>query len=303
MSGKHNLINNGKSYLTSDINDAVTSFDVSDGDRFPSADFYVTIDEEVMYVTDVTDATFTVVRGAGGTTAAAHSEAALVAASLTVDGLQRYIQDSVPLFGNDPDGRTSRLGVMEDASGNSLALGNFTWVNQGTASADEYTCGGLFLDVPSYLGDNCRMLVRTLTAPFKVTSCVRWGCGANSATSISQGTKVGICFRESATGKIVANTFRGNRNFVVSSFDSPTSVNTNISYASWRVNGLVWLQIEHTGTDLYYRRSIDGEHFMQQYTQAKNAFFTTEPDQAGIFINDAHNHADIQAAYLSWIEE
>lgn len=303
MSGKQQILNHAWSYLVGNITDSATTLDVSDGDRFPSADFYITIGTEIMYVTDVTDETMTVVRGQGGTTAAAHDDAALVAQSLTVDGLQRWMQDSIPQFASQPCCNTNRLGVMEDASGNSLALGSFTWVNQGTATASDYASGGAYMDVPKYSGDNCRMLVRTLTAPFKVTSCIRWGTGANSATSISQGTKVGLCFRESATGKIVANAWRGNRNMTVSSFDSPTAINTNINYASWRVNGPVWFQLEYDGADLYYRRSIDGINFIQQYTHAKDAFFTTAPDQVGMFVNDAHNHADTQAQYLSWIEE
>lgn len=303
MSGKHQLINSGKSYLKGDLNDSATSFDVSDGDRFPSADFYIAINNEIMLVTDVTDETLTVVRGQGGTTAATHIDGDVVAAPLTVDGLQRYIQDSTPMFANRPCCKTNRLGVMEDASGNSLALGNFTWVNQGTATASQNAAGGIYMSVPKYAGDNCRMLVKSITAPIKITSCVRWGTGTDSATSISLGTKVGLCFRESSTGKIVAKAWRGNRNMTVSSFDSPTATNSNINYASWRVNGPVWFQLEYDGSNLYFRRSIDGVNFMQQYTQADDAFFTTAPDQAGLFVNDAHNHADTQAQFMSWIEE
>lgn len=300
MSGKQVLSNNAKSYLKGDITNVATSFDVSDGDRFPSGNFYVTIDNEVMLVTDVTDDTFTVIRG---TNNVAHLDGALVAATLTAVGLQRHLQDNVPMFDNQPCCNSNRLATTEDANGNQLSLASFSWENQGVATAGEYACGGFWMISPPYSSNSLRMLLRSATPPFKVTSAMRWGCGADTATTLSTGDHVGICFRESGTSKVTAIILRGNANCVTTKYTDSTTWDSYYNYISWRWNGVIWLQLEATATTLYYRRSIDGINFIEQLSTDIDDWFTTGPDQIGLVLNNRGNHSMTQGIWLSWIEE
>lgn len=62
------------SKLAADITYAATSFDVDDASSFPSPNFYLSIESEIVQVTNVSSNTLTVTRGQQGTSAAAHSK-------------------------------------------------------------------------------------------------------------------------------------------------------------------------------------------------------------------------------------
>lgn len=303
MSGKQQIVNNGKSYMNGAINDSVLLVNVSDGSRFPTSDFYIVINEEIMYVTSNVSHAFTVVRGQGGSVAASHTDGSVVVQALTADGLQRHIQDNAPMFGNKPCCITNRLGLMEDINGNPLSLSSLTWVNQGTAVASDYESGGVYIKDVGNVSTQVRLLKRTAPAtPYKLTCAVKYGTGAAGATNLTDGNKVGIMFRESATSKLAAICYRGNSNYLVRYYTSPTAFSSDPVSSSWIVNGMYWYQLENDGVNLYYRRSIDGVNFIQ-FSTTLTAHFTTAPDEIGIFIDNSVNDSPTQAGFLSWIEE
>ena len=80
--------NNAESTLSGAINNSVTSLVVASATAFPSAgNFRIRMDSELMLVTAVSSNTFTVTRGAEGTTAASHSDGVLVKHVLTAAAL------------------------------------------------------------------------------------------------------------------------------------------------------------------------------------------------------------------------
>ena len=91
------ITNNAISTLDADINSSVTSLAVASGDGalFPSTyDFHITIDNEIMAVTNRSTDTFTIVRAQQGTSAASHTAGAAVELRITV----KHIDDITKVF-------------------------------------------------------------------------------------------------------------------------------------------------------------------------------------------------------------
>lgn len=303
MSNKEKLVNVGKTALNGAITNGQTSIDVLDGSKLPSSgDFRIIVDQEVMLVTANSSNTLTVERGQEGTLAVAHSDGKPVNQILTKAGLQRYLRDSIPMF-DTPSETSNRLNVFENSAGTTLTTASFSWVNQGGATADDYDTGGIFMYAPVAASINVRALVMSQpSTPYTITSAVLFGVGADAYNSITGGDSMGLCFRESATGKISTVGYRGNDNVVSQAFTTPTTFGANNALLSWQVNGPLWLQLENNGTNLNYKVSIDGINWYQVHTELLGAWFTTAPDQVGVFIHNGNNHSQSQGCWLSWIE-
>lgn len=304
MSNKERLVNIGKTVLDGSITNGQLTIDVLDGSVLPAAgDFRIIVDQEIMLVTNNSSNTLTVVRGQENTLAVAHSDGALVNQILTKEGLQRYLRDSIPMF-DSPSETSNRLNVFENAAGTTLTAASFTWVNQGSSTAADYEAGGVYMYAPVGSSINVRALVISQpSTPYTVTSALRFGVGADAYNSVTGGDSVGLCFRESATGKISTIGYRGNDNIVSQDFTDATTFGANNVVQSWQVNGPLWLQLENDGTNLNFKYSIDGISFLQLHTDLLATFFTTAPDQVGMFIHNGSNHSQSQGCWMSWIEE
>lgn len=88
-----NLANNYTTTLAASITSTDTTLTVASATGAPSPNFRILIDNEYLLVTAVSGTTFTVTRAIEGTTAAAHSSAAIIAQIITVAGLLQYITD------------------------------------------------------------------------------------------------------------------------------------------------------------------------------------------------------------------
>jgi hypothetical protein len=102
----------------------------------------------------------------------------------------------------------------------------------------------------------------------------------------------GICFRESGTGRLVTigSVFEGigggAAGFV--NWSKWTNATTQFGSAQDRKtqchSGPIWFEIEADGTNIKLRWGMDGENWMDEYSEAKNTFFTTAPDEIGLFV-------------------
>lgn len=91
-----NVANNAESTLASGINESATSLTVATGQGvlFPSSNFHITIDNEILKCTSRTEDTFTVQRGQEGTTPASHNAGAKVQLRLTA-AIIKELQDEL----------------------------------------------------------------------------------------------------------------------------------------------------------------------------------------------------------------
>lgn len=163
--------------------------------------------------------------------------------------------------------------------------GDFAWVNQGSATVSSAN-GGLLLTTPGAASINIRAQVATAPAiPFDAKCLV-------SLLNVCGGFRAGICFREAATGKFLTLSSGGGSTsdpfFTISRWTNATTFSTQPATFNPTIavfsNGC-WLRAVHDGTNITFHLSPDGFNWIQYYTEAKAAFFTTEPDQVGIFLN------------------
>ena len=99
MSRREVFQNNTSDTLSASCISTDLTISVATGSKFPATgDFHVLVDSEIMLVTARSTNTLTVVRGQEGTTAAAHSSAAVITLIWTVGSMQQYGRDNSPGF-------------------------------------------------------------------------------------------------------------------------------------------------------------------------------------------------------------
>lgn len=278
-------ISNGAiSNLDAAIDASTTSLDVVSALDFPTVgNFPIIVGSEIMLVTAVSGNTFTVTRGTEGSTAAAHNQNARVRGVLTTRSVSQLIEDKIPLAATSAGLPLYR---MTSSAGASLNSSSFTWVNQGTATVSNLPFGGLSFTIPRSAGIDVRGMVRTApSTPYTITAMVTHTAGLVRATA-NDFPWIGIGFRESATSKFTPIRQWPEPAVSVLNYTNETTTSTVVyesivAYEPTRQ----YLQIEDDGTNLYWRRSNNGIHWIELATALRGAHFTTAPDQVGVFIH------------------
>lgn len=120
-------------------------------------------------------------------------------------------------------------------------------------------------------------------------------------------TSAGIFLHETSSGKILAlmvftQTSGGTIGYlslIIARWASFSSVGaaTNLNFNNY-IAPAYFLRIGDNGTNLTFDISTDGINWLQAYTEARNAYFTTGPNRAGVFL-DNYN-ALVSANFISW---
>jgi hypothetical protein len=303
---------------------------VTDATGFPaSGNFRIKIDGEILIVTGVAGAVFTVTRGAEGTTAATHASGADVIHLLTKGSLEarvanRFISD---IYANKPAaGVKGRLFLPSDGLFLEYDDGaawrqygpfrrlkappqtGWSWVNQGNATAT-FTGGALLLEDPDLDATNpqLRLYVRGLAAG--ATSVVA-AFTYNGAASIS-GPRAGFCAR------CVGGTDDGNlttlglRETAASAYPfleyinytSPTAVESTPSGDGrniWPSHRVFWVKYAWEGTYKRWYYSMEGVNWIKWFEDTISSY--NAPSQFGIFIDPINNAQKISLSLLHWEE-
>jgi hypothetical protein len=297
----------GGSTLDGAINNAVTSLDVLSASSFPtSGTFRIRIDDEILKVTAVSGATFTVARGQEGTSAASHADVAVVTEVLTMESLDAIRADihRTGLYSARPSasatgGAQGNVYLPSDAPIGFLAnsgawqgfgphifftkpvLGDYSWRNQGSATA---TDAGDYIRMigPASATPAFRALVKSYSTPksFAIVAS-SWMCGNNYAS-------VGIFLRDSATGRIILfGPDSQNAQFMEVSRHTGYTVFSAMGHQEiYRVNApYLMLKVVDDGTSLYFKISIDGGAYWHQIHTETRATFLANPDEIGFAVN------------------
>lgn len=308
--------------LASDINSTTPTIPLTDGSAFPSSgNFRLVIGSEIMLATARSSNTLTVTRHQEGTSAASHSAGDGVACILTAGAMTQFRADgaAVGAIGSVfSAGTAGRLYFASDApylafdDGSSVnyfgpvykmtppVVGDFTWVNQGSATANNSN-GGLYLNAPALSSDSLKILAKSYSAPKTVV--VRLIPNINP----SNYNQVGIGFRESATGKmkVVAISYSAGFQTDVAAWTNSTSFSadliTPIPIATTTMMP-PWLKIVDDNTNLTFYYSLDGYNFKQLYQAARTAFFTSAPDQIMLYASSSNSSLAAAGLFLSWVE-
>lgn len=212
---------------------------------------------------------------------------------LVYDGTQAQLQGaggggSVPAaISTEVDWPPSSANAMDDefASGSSVNLSLWTWLQQGTATAAvKNSC--LNLAVPTNSGDTPRMLYQTLpTAPWTFLAKV-----AVSVSATSNYFETGLGLYDSANGKVQTFGPAWDGSAHMSSWVG--SLTTGLAWANETVwtflgncTGWAYLQLACVGTTITFSVSYDGVAFTTIYSGSLTANLTS-PSKVGLIFNN-----------------
>ena len=179
-------------------------------------------------------------------------------------------------------------------------LGDFTWVNQGDATATQGRYGLVMIAPPSS-GDNLRLLMQPVpTIPYTLTvKMIPHFIGMNFSGG-------GIAWRESSTGRIVSHqataritTSSNDPVWDVIKWTNPSTYNSSYQNRGIMAGHELWLQVSETSTQRICRISGDGETFITLHTVSRTDFLTA--DQIGIFVNAVQNSFPAAATFTHWV--
>lgn len=178
--------------------------------------------------------------------------------------------------------------------------GNFnTWVNQGSATLTDVGYA-LQLAAP-HAGTSFRINAAVRTLPSG-----NWDVrvGARKRSMYKNYHFAGIILRESATGKCVDFKFQDDG---LSSGAWSTSTNyLGDNTANAEFHNTVWFRArKFSSTQFAFFFSLDGSLWVHWDTISLTTFFTTAPDQWGIFIqpvNESVPNNDVRADFFHWQE-
>lgn len=177
------------------------------------------------------------------------------------------------------------------------SLDDFTWVNQGGATATQEGAT-IALTGPPAWGDNMRMLLKAApTAPYTIE--VAFTFSAPQANY----HHVGFIWRESGSGKLVTagRTINdGPTNFASARFNDPTSYAGAYLAQPWTQAGIHWIKVEDDGTNRKVYISSDGKTWILGSTQSRTDHLTADQVGFGISVNQASFPASM--TLLHWKE-
>jgi len=187
--------------------------------------------------------------------------------------------------------------------------GDFSWINQGTASVAESNGGLLTNDAICVTlpdeGGSYSLRIRKKSAPstpYTVTAAML----ATYDVSDSAPLFYGIGFRQSSDGKCVVgmkgcyNSSSGDY-LQWTKFNSPTSLSAAYFGKFWSGydSPVTWMRIEDDGTDRKFHLSADGVHWQEVHSVGRTDFMTADEI---LFFGTGHNAAG-HVTLLSWKEE
>ena len=313
--------------LNGAINSSATSLVVVNASNFPTAgQFRILLNSEIMLVTGVAGTTFTVTRGAEGTTANSHGDGTAVYEVLTAGAVDTIRQDISPsdLWANRPASEKAGKiwlptdGFMLSRDGGSAWKSwgplfpftetndaPFSWVNQGGATVTT-SQGGVFLLAPASNTHNMRLRVQSApSTPYTITAAVRGIWDAFTISGLT--THSGLVWRDSASGKMETFGFLSDFSTYgqfftligAAKWDNPTSLNSYYRsvFTALLPSPTEFLRITDDGTTRTCYVSTDGVNFQQVHTVSRTDFLT--PNQIGYFA-DSNNGSSVGLNILSW---
>ncbi len=308
--------NDAVTALDGGINNSVTSIDVDSFTGFPaSAQYRIRIDDEIMLVTaGAGTTTWTVTRGAEGTMADSHLNAASVTHVLTAGAIDQMRIDNCgagSIASRPAAAKEGRLYLPTDGCSIQRDTGSlwtpygpiaelvqtkvasdFTWVNQGGATfTDKGGDIAFYCPTDNDASGEWRILTRPApSTPYTVTALFTSLGPNNSAVDT-----VGIGWRQSSDGKFTLNVLRCTISVdnVQRGVGTYAGVNSDFSATSGLALSdirsscpYVWLRISDNGTDRKSYMSCDGINFYEIHSIARTTFLTG--DQI-CFAFESHN--------------
>ena len=312
------LLNNWIDELDGAITDAATSITVADGSALPTDGYYIVrIDSEDILIGSRSGNVLTVLeRGADGTTAAAHSDAAEVRASLSAVGFRNYlVAGQAPVFHEDGSNETAAAPLNRILSEDNAVLtsSDFTWLNQGTATATDKN-GKITLSLPGDTSSPFHQIrglyvANSLVEPYNIKCKVSVLGSADHDGATVFGCHFGLLMRDSATGEIITMSARHGEHAWLCAWDD---VNTYHSFSDDDTDGTsvpyrrmytryegseIWLRIRVVSGEVQGYISYDGVNWSRDDNYSWQEAYSTltstgnAPDQWGFYASNVDGEA------------
>jgi hypothetical protein len=289
--------------LDGSIDGSQTTLDVNDGSQFPSTgNFRLLIDDEILICTARSSDTLTVVRGQEGTSGASHANAAPVYHIVTAGALDRMGQDYVQYWNRAP-----AFKIANDAGTGLLTVSDFTWDNQGGATAVDEN-GTIGLVCPAASGTNYRVLYKTApSTPYAYIGMLRGVLSSTQGGGSAMGFGIGV--RKNSSGQIhtieTLVTDSAINNVAVLILTNSTTVFTSQKSGNhaW-ITQDVWFKVEDDGSNLKWYIGLDGSNWLKVADFGRTTYMSGGPDQVCFFIRNSGNNANDSVARLChWSKE
>lgn len=302
MARRERLANNAETTLASAVISANSTITVSIASAFPTeGDFRIVVNNELMLVTSVSGTTFTVTRGVEGTIAGNHDIGTPVAQVLTEEGVKRLIAESA-----DPFSFSRPPFRIQDTNGNLLASTDFTTVNGTSLTLFDNADGSITLQFPD-INNRLPMIVRTApSAPYKITGAFRL-TGISDVTAGDDGPIVGPVFRDGVNNEELLWGWRPLDDIATKlRVEYYLAEVFSIGVGGYKksepgLDSVVWFEMEDNNTNIFFRYSADGVHFIEWFTEVRDNTLTAAPNQVGFgVVNPATTDFDAFATLLAW---
>ena len=179
-----------------------------------------------------------------------------------------------------------------------VVLTDFTWVNQGSASATQQG-DSVYLSVTNGSGEALRILKKAAPAtPYTVTAALIGIVYPNSSVA-----EMGIGWRENSSGNLVVA--RHDYSGTVRALSVTKHNNTTAGVAHYVVANtappatVFWWRLEDDGTNRKVYFSNDGVNFLQYHSVGRTDYLTA--DEIGFFVG-GNSSAFVGMTLLSWEE-
>jgi hypothetical protein len=300
------LVNNHITTLNGAITASATSITLTDATGLPAKGFFrLEIGSEIILCESTSGSVVTATtRGAEGTTAAAHSNAAEVKVVLTNKALWEYwLRNGGNVGGGtvytgetsfaDGHGYPVPLGRSADHNRLNLSASSFTWHNQGSATIAD-SAGGYVMTIPDEANHKLRgVTIPAPPTPYVVTTRMRVAIAPGQPIGVNS-THAGLWWRENATGKIRSLSLRNGQAMAMWNWTDwntwSTTIDLTHDYDDVRE---VWIRIVDDGTDHKGYFSTDGSNWTMEgsswWQVARTNHFTTAADQIGFYLNSGTN--------------
>lgn len=302
------FVNDPSTTLNGTITSVATSIVVTSSAAFPTTgNFRIRMEAELCLVTAVSGSTWTVTRGIENTSPVSHASGTAVNAYLTAGALTQFSTETLgigtwaTLPATPPQSNSffEAADSIYDAMAVAGAWQYFgpcyrlypppafaTQVNFG-ANTSVSTAGGSVYFQESAAGGagSYRLLMKSVPAtPYTIHLRYSYASSTNDTTSW-----FGLYWRESSTGKLIFMGIRANGNFLcyqqsaVTASPTFTSIlDTSTVFPALNTSGHISFAVSDDGTNRKGYATADGTNFLQMWSVARTAGFTTAADQVGL---------------------
>lgn len=172
-----------------------------------------------------------------------------------------------------------------------ITLGDFSWINQGTATAT--TSGGAILTTVTNDGQIHALVKSAPATPYTIEGLMYTQYpGGDSG-------EMGLIWRQSSDGKLIYEVTRPNNDALIKRDSPSASLSTYVARSHIYQYNARWIRLTDNGTNRIVQYSFDGWYWETFHTVSRTDYMTA--DQVGFFVVNNGGASPVSPSiFLSW---